>query len=548
LIDTLEPRRLLSVSLSTNTNIGTLNGRSSFSDSLSSSNTQDIRKLTLGASASLKIVLSNLTANADIQLIKDSNGSLVVDSGETLSTAASTGTTTDTINKSGLSAGTYYVRVFESGTSSLNYKLTLTADYAGNSLGSARNIGTLSTATATSRDFVGSDDTQDFYKVTLTATKPFTATLSGLAANEDLQLIQDKNSNGIIDSGETITTSSKTGTSGETISKPLTAGTWYFRVFRPSTGGDSNYSLSLSPVGHTKIVFNYNFDASGFFAAHPSAKDRLNDAAATYGILLDNLGSITPGSGNTWTEVFSNPGTSGGPEVTLNNPTVASNTLVIYVGGRSDLSGSELGEGGPGGWSASGTSSWLNTVKTRGQSGVNSSPVADFAPWGGMISFKSTANWNFNSTSPTSTQNDFFSVALHELGHVFGIGTADSWHDKIVSGKFTGTNAKNANGGVSPSVDGGGGHFAQGTRSTVNGAAQDVVMEPSLTTGTRRRFTRLDYAALSDIGWQVPGSAAVTAVSAALPAASISSPPATITSVYKAVAFNNQQTDFILIP
>src|SRR5207247_10795923 len=135
--------------------------------------------------------------------IKDANGNLIVDTGETLATSANTGTTNETILKTGLAAGTYYVRVYESGTASLNYQLSLKTDYAGNSLGLARNIGTLSAAT-TLKEWVGSDDTDDFYKFTLASTKPFTANLTGLAADENLQLVQDKNANGIIDSGETI--------------------------------------------------------------------------------------------------------------------------------------------------------------------------------------------------------------------------------------------------------------------------------------------------------------------------------------------------------
>src|SRR5204862_7594651 len=128
------------------------------------------------------------------------------------------------------------------------------------------------------------------------------------------------------------------------------------------------------------------------------------------------------------------------------------NTLVIYVGGRSDLGGSELGQGGPGGFSASGSSTFVNNVGSRGQSGTTGTTPTDFAPRGGAITFKSTANWNFNATSPTSGQNDFLSVAIHELGHVFGIGTALSWQDKVSAGTFTCANARAITCGINPGV------------------------------------------------------------------------------------------------
>jgi hypothetical protein len=511
--DHLEPRRLMAVSLSGATNIGALAGRSSFSDSLSSTNKADLRKFTFSASGTFKATLSGLTATAYMQLIRDTNANGLVDSGETLA-SSTPGTASQTITRT-LSSGTYYVRVAESASASTNYALTLKSDYAGNSLGSARNLGTLSAARSF-KDFVGSDDTADFYKFTLSSTKPFTASLSGLAADANLQIIQDKNANGVIDSGETLGTSAKTGTASESLAKPLAAGTYYVRVYRGS--GDTNYSLSLSPIGRLKIVFNYTYDASGFFTAHPAAKDRLNDAAATFALLNDNLSAITPGGSNTWSINFQNPGAGGGPGVTINNPTIAANTLTIYVGGRSDLGGSELGMGGPGGFSAGGSTSWLNTIRSRGQSGALNSTPTDFGPWGGAITFKSTANWNYNSTSPTSGQNDFFSVALHELGHVFGIGTSNSWLAKVSGLTFTGANARAAHGGVNAPLANSG-HWAQNLISTVDGKSQTPVMVPSLLTGTRRRFTKLDYAGLADLGWAVPGIPTSTPAGAPMPAA-----------------------------
>jgi hypothetical protein len=48
-------------------------------------------------------------------------------------------------------------------------------------------------------------------------------------------------------------------------------------------------------------------------------------------------------------------------------------------------------------------------------------------------------------------------------------------------------------------------HWAQGTNSVVNGTsiAQETIMTPSITDGTRKKFTALDAAALKDIGWTV---------------------------------------------
>jgi len=145
-------------------------------------------------------------------------------------------------------------------------------------------------------------------------------------------------------------------------------------------------------------------------------------------------------------------------------------------------------------------------VSQRGQLSATSGPSAtDFAPWGGQITFNSDSSWYFDS-NPSTTEafsgNDFYSVALHEIGHVLGIGTADSWNDKVSGGNFTGVNAVAAFGGNVPLASDHA-HWAEGTKSTVMGAVQEAMMDPTLTTGTRKLPTQLDFAALKDVGWQV---------------------------------------------
>ena len=91
---------------------------------LSSSNTSDARKFTLSAAATFSAALSGLSQNADLQLIKDTNNNLLVDTGETLATSLKTGITSESISKL-LSAGTYYVRVYLPATAAPKYTLTL---------------------------------------------------------------------------------------------------------------------------------------------------------------------------------------------------------------------------------------------------------------------------------------------------------------------------------------------------------------------------------------------------------------------------------------
>ena len=256
------------------------------------------------------------------------------------------------------------------------------------------------------------------------------------------------------------------------------------------------------------IEFDYSYDNGGFFNAQ--RKTLLESVATLYEArIADTLGAITPGGGNTWTIQFYNP--NDGTLASVVDPTISADTLKIYVGARA-MGGGTLGVGGYGGVaSGSGNGGFISAVSTRGQSGStgNSSTATDFAPWGGSISFNSGASWYFD-TDPSTTesfvgQNDFYSVALHELGHVLGIGTAPSW-DHLVNGshQFTGANATTVYGGNVP-LETDDGHFQDGLTSHLlgPGAVQETAMDPTITTGTRKYITELDLAALKDIGWEI---------------------------------------------
>ena len=266
------------------------------------------------------------------------------------------------------------------------------------------------------------------------------------------------------------------------------------------------FALSAIAVqAQVTIQFDYSLDANNFFSGPNISRRTTLDAAATalQSRLADNLSGISPGGGNTWTAVFPNPAT--GSQQNVSNPTIAPNILLIYAGGR-DLGSSTLGVGGFGGFGASGTQAWLDTVSMRGQSGA---PLTEFGPWGGAVTFDIDAAWYFDADPSTVEsfpgQNDFYSVALHEIGHLLGIGTATSWTN-LVNGanQFTGSEAVSLNGGPVP-LESNRGHWLNGTTSTLPGTAiqQEVAMDPSLLVGTRKYFTDLDFAALKGIGWTV---------------------------------------------
>ncbi|MEB3307338.1 MAG: PPC domain-containing protein, partial [Cyanobacteriota bacterium] len=101
------------------------------------------------------------------------------------------------------------------GPSGLSFR-TAVADGAGNSLATARDIGTLSGSQSFS-DWVGKSDRDDFYRFEITEASQFSATLEGLSADADLQLLSS--------SGAVLASSTNARAAAEMISGTISAGT-----------------------------------------------------------------------------------------------------------------------------------------------------------------------------------------------------------------------------------------------------------------------------------------------------------------------------------
>lgn len=261
-------------------------------------------------------------------------------------------------------------------------------------------------------------------------------------------------------------------------------------------------TVASGASANVNIVFDYSYDTNNFFS-DAARKSVLEAAALTFeSRLTDSLTAITSGSGGTFNVNFLNPNNfSPVVPLSISNFSVAANEVRVFVGGGT-LPGATLGVGGPGGFGVSGaTQVFLGNAVSRGQAGALLATETDFGPWGGAISFNSATSWHFDTTpsslDPMGGAFDFYSVAVHELAHVLGMGTADSWDSRVVGTNFVGTAA----GTRALSVDKG--HWAVGTMSTVGVTSQEAAMSPSISANQRKYFTTLDYAGMQDIGWQV---------------------------------------------
>lgn len=265
--------------------------------------------------------------------------------------------------------------------------------------------------------------------------------------------------------------------------------------------------LCLTPLtAEAKVNFDFDFslDTNNFFT--PAARAALQQASTVFSDrFLDTFTPITPSGGQTWITSFVNPSTGVKDSPQFTDLSIAADTLKVYVGARS--LGGALGLGGPGGFSA--TQPLFSTIKSRGQAGVTAAPPTDFGGWGGSIAFDNTVSWNFDLAGPHAGQNDFLSVATHEIAHVLGFGTAASWSQNYATASgFVGPKAQALYGAPVP-ISPDGAHLNYSTMSTAGGVAQETLMDPDITTGTRKAITLLDWAVLDDLGWDLarPGDA-----------------------------------------
>jgi len=244
------------------------------------------------------------------------------------------------------------------------------------------------------------------------------------------------------------------------------------------------------------ITFDYTYDKNGFFTTWAAAKPMLTLAAQSLtDRLRDNLSAITPNGPDSGAAYAFDPG--GGSQLVVHeNLNVPANTIIVNAGAYV-LGGTSVGLGGPGVYAVNaGSQAFRDAAAARGQAGALSNPARDFGPWGGSIAFNTTTGYSFRNNS---LGIDFYSVALHELIHVLGFGTAPSFNARVAGGVFTGPAA----GSVALSSDLS--HWALGTTGLAGTQPQTAIMTPNY----GGRLTSLDWAALSDIGWDLarPGDA-----------------------------------------
>uniref|UniRef100_UPI001CD02CB6 cadherin-like domain-containing protein n=1 Tax=Oscillatoria salina TaxID=331517 RepID=UPI001CD02CB6 len=235
------------------------------------------------------------------------------------------------------------------------------------------------------------------------------------------------------------------------------------------------------------IEFDYRFDTNGFFD-DAERRTTLEAAAQIWENLIDDEFDNVPA----------------GIEITVRNPQTGEENqevildteiddLLIFVGTQSPpfgigIDGDALARGGP-----------------------RTTDGSDFEPFAGNISFDptpsfndgSSADWFFDQTPETDDDQpfgsiDFLETALHEIGHVLGIGTANIFSTIGEEGAlFDGPNALSVNEGNPIPLENDLAHVLDGF--TLRDGTQ-ALMSP---VDSSRVPTVVDLALLADIGYEV---------------------------------------------
>jgi len=224
-------------SLASANNIGALTATPvSFSNFVGATDTQDYWRFTLSGTSDINIGLTGLTADADVQLLNSA--------GTVIASSTRGGTNSEDIHFNARPAGTYYARVFRF-SGNTNYNLRLSTADPSNILAPQENLGPLVGSVSRS-DFVGDNDTSDFYRFSVFGTRTLTAVVNGLSSDADLRLIRDINSDGILQAGEIVASSTRSGTFSENINRVLGSGDYYLQVYQFS--GNTNYNLGVTVI------------------------------------------------------------------------------------------------------------------------------------------------------------------------------------------------------------------------------------------------------------------------------------------------------------
>ncbi|MGB3655484.1 MAG: Calx-beta domain-containing protein [Rivularia sp. (in: cyanobacteria)] len=207
-----------------------------FKEWVGSTDSDDYYRLTIGSTSDFNLELNGLSDDANVRLV-NSNGDTIVGS-------YNYGTTAESISETIL-PGDYYIHVNPAWgygiNTSYNLNVSTTAlDFVGNTINDAYQINLNGNGTTrTFKEWVGSTDSDDYYRLTIGSTSDFNLELNGLSDDANVRLTESN--------GDTIVGSYNYGTTAESINGTILPGDYYIHVNQAwGYDIDASYNLNVS--------------------------------------------------------------------------------------------------------------------------------------------------------------------------------------------------------------------------------------------------------------------------------------------------------------
>jgi hypothetical protein len=344
--------------LATAYDLGTISQTLTVDGFVSSLDETDIFQLTVTRPGVYSIGLQNLIADGDIELFNSS--------GESLGSSLNADDADESIDIN-LTPGDYFISVdlFDNVGTTYDLSIAIPNTDAGNTIDTARQLGSFSSLNFTVNAAVGVNDTIDFYEFSVDRSGIFTADLSNLSSFADIRLIDDANNNGEINQGEIIAWQWEGGSNSESIRAFLEAGDYLVEV-RNLSDGSTSYNVEANFTG--AAVDPQAFDIQ------ITLDDSLNPTQPLLNALED--------AAQFWENVITHSDFTGG------------HTLNITVGGEELDNPNTIAQAGP-------TELDVNNLPITGEATINTSP---------------------DNLNRLNTPEFFTRILIHEFGHVLGIG------------------------------------------------------------------------------------------------------------------------------
>ncbi len=275
------------------------------------------------------------------------------------------------------------------------------------------------------------------------------------------------------------------------------------------------------------IIFDYSYDSGNYFSddrkyimeqvAYVFESRMVGESFAGYRPSEDlGLSSIT-GLGLNFTSPSSSATLQSAVASTTSDGNVIgkANELIVFLGAKS-IAGSTLasaGQTGRTGYSGSGAdlTAMQNALNAK-NSNTNFEPIAGSSQVNTNKTFYFDTDLTTHTDALSSGKTDFYTVMVHEIGHVMGFQTNNAWNANKSGSFWTGANAKAEYNGENIPLYGtshwdlptDGGPVPPGNLnpSKVNCACHPSML-PSIGINSRSSFSDLDFALLKDIGYSI---------------------------------------------